>query len=393
MIARRQVLPLAVALATCVTVTQPTPAADGGGNGELLFIGTRGAAPQDPPGTKHGIFATRLDTRTGHLDPPRLVAELNRSAWLTHHPTLPVIYAVGLEGTDLSAEAKLVSYRVGAADGNLSELNRVGAGGTDATHLALDAASSTLFSANHGSGSVAAVPIMKDGSLGAVASLQKESGTGPSPRQTFPQAHGVAVDPSHRYVLSADFGADRLFVHRFDARTRALSAGDPPFAALPPGSGPRHLAFHPGGRFVYLATEMTAELHAYGWNAAAGKLTPIQTYSPYAAGVAAEKSAAEVGLSRDGRFLYLTLRGDANSIIVLAVDAQKGTLTEVQRVAANGMQPWSFAFDRSGRWMVVPNATSGDVNVFRVDPASGKLTATGESIRLVTPVTVLFDRN
>ncbi len=371
-------------------------AADRNSTGELVYIGTRGAAAQDAPGTQHGIYAARLDTRTGHLTPLGLVAELNRATWLVRHPKLPVIYTVGLEGSDMTTESRLVSYQVNAADGKLRELNRVGAGGTDATHLDLDAASGTLFSANHGSGSVSAVPLLPDGRLGAVASLQKEYGTGPNRRQSFPQAHGVAVDGSHRYVLSADFGADRLFVYHFDPKARALSPADPPFEALPPGSGPRHALFHPNGRFVFLATELTAELRSYGWNAATGKLQPVQTYSPFPADFKGERSAGEIGFSRNGRFLYLSLRGDADSMVVLAVNARTGTLTEIQRTPSLGKAPWSFAIDPSGRWMVITNAGAGTVGgavtVLKVDPASGKLSPTSESMPLTSPVTVLFHR-
>jgi 6-phosphogluconolactonase len=368
---------------------------------ELVYIGTHGMRDGDKPGTQHGIYAARFDTGTGQLTPLGRVADLDRAAWLVRHPKLPVLYAVALEGNDLEAEATAVSFEVNAADGKLRELNRVGVGGTDATHLDLDAASSTLFSANHRSGSVSAVSIQADGTLGRVSSVQKNYGTGPRPRQSAPHAHGVAVDGSHRYVLSADFGADRLFVYRFDPATRALSPADPPFAALPPGFGPRRVVFHPNGRFVYLAGELTAEVRAYGWDPVTGKLQTIQTFSPFKPDFIGEKSAAEVVVSRDGRFLYLSLRGDANSIVVLAIDPGKGTLTEVQRTPSLGRTPWSFAIDSGGGWMLVTNAgwptakswgnnVSGTVNVFKVDRASGKLSPTSESMSLPEPVTVVF---
>jgi 6-phosphogluconolactonase len=346
-------------------------AADKDSGSELVYIGTRGASAQDAPGTQHGIYAARLDLSSGHLTPLGLVADLNRATWFVHHPKLPVIYTVGLEGKDMNAESRLVSYEVNAADGKLRELNRVGSGG-----------------------SVSAVPVQADGKLGEVASLQKDYGTGPNRRQGFPQAHGLAIDGSHRYVISADFGADRLFVYHFNPRTRALSPADPAFEALPPGSGPRHIVFHPNGRFAFLATELSAELRSYGWNPATGKLQPVQTYSPFPADFTGDKSAGELALSRDGRFLYLSLRGDADSVVVLAVDPRKGTLTEVQRTSSLGKTPWSFAIDPSGRWMVVTNAgagaVAGSVTVLKVDPASGRLSPTSESLPLPSPVTVVF---
>jgi len=390
-------------LATCVGLTvSPTYAAERAAacntsacNSLLVYVGTHGGG--GPPGRevgaaepRQGIYAARLDRKTGHLTALGLVSEIGRATWLVNHPTLPILYSVGLEGKDMGAEASLYSLAVDAESGQLRELNRVGAGGTDATHLDLDTVSMTLFSANHGSGSVTALPVLPDGRLGPVASTQKDFGTGPHRRQSMPQAHGVAVDPSHRYVLSADFGADRIFIYRFDPATRALTPAATPFVSLPAGSGPRHLNFQPNGHFLYLDCELTGALVAYRWDPKRGQLELIQTISPFEPGFTGEKSAAELVLSRDGRFLYLSLRGDENSIVTYAINRRKGTLAELQRVPSGGKTPWSFSLDPSGRWLLVTNEASNAVNEFRVDPATGKLSATSEVLEVPQPVTVAF---
>ncbi len=359
---------------------------------ELVYIGTGPpfATGTPAPVREHGIYAARLDPRTGHLSPLGWVAKIDGAAWLTSHPTQPVLYSVGLTGNDKKAESTLYSFAVDPASGQLRELNRTGAGGTDATHMDLDAASMTLFSANHNSGDVSALPVLADGQLGSVVSLQKGSGTGPHPRQNRPQTHAVAIDPSHRYVVATDFGADKLYVYRFDPATRALTPADKAFEALPAGSGPRHLAFHPGGGFMYVNSELTGDLRAYSWDASKGALQLVQSLSPYPAAYIGAKSAAEILVSRDGRFVYVSLRGGLNSIIAYAIDANKGTLTEIQRLPSGGKTPWSMGLDLTGRWLLVANQGADAVAVFNVDMATGRLNATTETLEVPDPLTVAF---
>jgi 6-phosphogluconolactonase len=378
----------------CASTTSATCSSTGCGS-VLVYIGTAvpftNGAP--PPVREHGIFAARLDPRTGHLAPLGRVAGIDGSSWLVSHPHLPVLYSVGLTGNDKKAESSLYSFAMDRTNGQLQELNRVGAGGTDATHLDLDVSSMTLFSANHNSGDVSAVPVLADGRLGLVASLQKGFGTGPHPRQNRPQTHAVAIDPSHRYVVTADFGADRLFVYRFDSSTRALTPAENAFEVLPPGSGPRHLAFHPGGGFLFVNCELTGDVRSYRWDGSKGALQLVQALSPYPVAYVGGKSAAEIMTSRDGRFLYVSLRGGQDSIIVYAVDANTGTLAEIQRMPSGGKTPWSMALDPSGRWLLVANQGADSVAVFNVDAATGRLSATAEALEVPDPMSITFAPN
>lgn len=361
---------------------------------ELVYIGTHGAgkAQQEQDGSsRQGIYAARFDTKTGHLSPLGLQVELERATWLVTHPTLPVIYAVADSGGGRSAESNIHSFTIDQASGGLTQLNKAGAGGVDATHLDIDTASKTLFVASYGSGTLTALPLQPDGSLGTVLSTQKDYGTGPHARQKMPVAHGVAADPSHRYVLTADFGADRIFVYHFDGVTRTLTAAQPPYESTPPGSGPRHLVFHPNGKFLYLDTELSAELRAYRWDWKHGRLRLLQALSPYPADYSGkEKSAGEIKVSADGRFLYVSLRGDRDCIVAYAVNKRAGTLKEMQRISSQGKTPWSFGIDPTGRWMLVTNEASNSVAVFSLDPATGMLNATNESMSIPKPVTVAF---
>ncbi len=360
---------------------------------EWVYIGTHGAAKTDPDSQRsvQGIYAARFNVRTGQLSPAQLQVQLPRATWLTAHPRLPVIYTAADAGPGGGTESNIVGFEVEPSSGKLTQLGQVGAGGLDATHLTFDSASNTLFVANHGSGDVTAVPVRPDGQLGAVASSQKDYGTGPNPRQKMPEPHGVAIDPSHHYLLATDFGADRIFIYEFNGHTRTLTPAKVPFETLPPGSGPRHITFAPDGKFLFLLTELTAELRVYRWDASAGHLELAQTLSAYPADYSGDqKSGAEIAVSRDGRFLYVSLRGDQDSLVVYEIGRSTGQLHEIQRTSALGKTPWSIAIDPAGRWLFVTNEASNSVTLFGIDPTSGKLTATDASLSVPRPVAVTF---
>jgi len=370
---------------------------------ELFYVGNDGtiglpsardaaAAGTPAPTPPSGLYGVRLDARTGHLTSLGLQVSVGRATWQVAHPRRPVIYTVADSGGGLAADSVIYSLSVDAATGKLAPLARVGAGGRDATYLALDPAAGTLLVANHGSGDVTALPVQSDGSAGAVASAQKTTGTGPHRRQTMPQPHSMVVDRAGRHVIAADFGADRLYLYRLDPKTHALTAAATPTVALPAGSGPRHLAFDPRSRYLYLNTELTAQVRVYRWDAAREQLDPVQTVASYPAGYAdsAEPSSSELALSRDGRFLYVSLRGNQNSLVVYAVDARSGQLQEIQRIGSGGETPRSFAIDPTGRWMVVTNQASDAINVFAIDPRTGRLAATGDSVPIPKPVSLVF---
>ncbi len=356
----------------------------------LVYIGTRGSEPGQ------GIYAARFDSQTGQLSLLGQQAQLDNAAWLTAHPSLPVIYSVANAEGGLAVESNVHSFAIDKASGKLTQINKVGTGGRDATHLHLDAASKTLFVANHESSDVTALPLQADGSLGKVVSGQKTYGTGPNPRQDKPEPHSTAIDPiSRRYVVATDVGADRMFIYRFDPATRALTPAQIPFEAVPPGSAPRHLTFSPDGKYVYVVTEITAEIRVYRWDANGGRLQSIQAFSAYPADYAGtvHRSAAEITISRDGKFVYASVRGDQDSLVVYAVNPQDGKLTEIQRLPSGGKSPRSFDFDPTGRWMLVMNDLSSSVNVFRVDPAAGKLSPTNSTLKIPNAATVVFYAN
>ena len=357
---------------------------------ELVYIGTRGKAQDAASDAGQGIYAARLDTSTGKLELIGLQKPHDRATTLLTHPKLPILYAALDVESDRARGSNVHSFAIDPASGALEEINHVSAGGLDSTQFKLDMPSRTLLVANHDSGDVTTLPVNADGSVGAVVSIQKHSGTGPHPRQSHPQAHGVAVDPSGHFVVASDFGADRLFFYRFDRQTHALEPASTPFESTPSGSGPRHLVFPPHSKYLYLLTEFSAELRSYAWDARGGRVQLVSISPTYAgADNGQPKSAADLLTSSDGRFLYISLRGDQNSIVVYAT-SKSGKLTEVQRLPSGGKTPWSIGIDRTGQWLLATNEGSNLITMFAIDRKSGKLTATDQSLSVPRPVAVAF---
>lgn len=354
-----------------------TPAA--GAPTELVYVGTQ----------EREMQALRFDTSSGKLTTIGPVGVGPRSTWVTTNPRLPVLYAVD---DDNSREGSVTAYAVDRDSGTLTRINEVATGGSGTTNLSLDLPSMTLLAANYGGGSVSSVAVNHDGSLGARTSTVKETGSGPNRRQASAHAHNAVVDPSGHYALVPDLGADRVFVYGFDRATRTLTPADGTSAqqfVVPPGSGPRHLAFGANGKYVYLLTELSAQIMVLHWDASQGQLTLVQTVETTSPEFQGVKSGAEVAVSGDGRFVYVENRAE-NALIVYRVDQASGELTQIQRTSSGGEKPWGFGIDASGKWLLVANQRSGKVNVFGIDTATGLVSDTGQSAEVPTPVAITF---
>lgn len=380
MILAKQLL-LAATLAS-VWTAHAAPAADGAAPAcERLYIGTH------QPGGAPSLFTAGFDGKDGSFGPASVVSAIERPTWLVKDPARPVLYAVSETGNDGATHGSVHSLRI-APDGALSAIGSADSGGGGPTHLALDAAANTLLVANYGTGHVAALEIGAGGALAGPASVVQDDGSGPTPRQRGPHAHGVTIDPSRRYALVPDLGADRVFIYRYDAATRALAPAATPFVQLPPGTGPRHLVFGADGRSAYLLAEFTGALRVYDWDAAGGTLRAVQTLSTLSAGYGGKISAGEIIVSHDGDRVYVSNRGD-DTIIAYRVERPAGRLTELQRIPSGGMQPWNLALSPDGRWLLAANETSNALASFRVGD-DGRLAATGSKLEVAKPATVVF---
>lgn len=379
----------ALGLALVSGCAAPGPSASRGGvsadQTQLVYFGTHGQT------AGQGIFGGRFDERTGTLTSLGEVAQVFRPTWLAADPKRSILYAVSEAGNDGKIDGKVLSFAIDPVRGGLTRLSEQGSGGGGPTHLDFDAASGSLFVANFGSGVASVLPVDGSGRIGPVAGRGQDDGSGPTRRQAGPHAHGVTLDPSGRFLLVPDLGADRTFVYRFERGARTLTPAARPFAQVPPGTGPRHIVFGANGRFAYLTTELTAQVIVYRWTASSGGLDPVQRLDLMPAGFTGQRSAAEIAVSSDGRYLYVSSREGENAIYVYAVDQAKGTLTQVQRFET-GARPWSFSLSPGGRWMLVAEEGDSHVAVLSRAVREGTLSATGKGMAAFQPVNVTFVR-
>jgi 6-phosphogluconolactonase len=208
-------------------------------------------------------------------------------------------------------------------------------------------------------------------------------------RQQKPYAHWIRTDPSNKFAVVADLGMDEILVYRFDGKTGALTPNDPPYAKVPGGMGPRHLAFHPNGKWVYGIAEIGNQVMAFNWDSAKGTLTQFQSVDTLDASFKDASTAAEIAVHANGKFLYASNRGE-DSIVVYAIDPANGQHAFKQRVASRGKTPRYFSFDPSNQWLLVSNQDGANLAVFSVDGKTGALAPVGDPVALVKPMGVVF---
>ena len=336
-----------------------------------------------------GIYGLRFDSASGDLAKMGLLVEITNPSFLTIHPNRRFLYAVSELGNDGKTNGSVTAFTIDAKTGGLSKLNTVSSGGGGACHLVVDKTGKSLLVANYGSGSVAAFPISADGRLGEAAVVMKHSGSSADlRRQRSPHAHAVVLSADNRFVFAPDLGLDQVLSYRLDPAKASLTPNDPPFVKVAPGSGPRHFAFHPKGRYAYLINEMGSRVTAFTYDPARGALQEIQTISTLPKDFSGEDNSAEVEVDARGRFLYASNRGH-DSIAVFAI-GKDGKLTLVENVPTQGKTPRNFKIDPTGNYLLAANQNSDNIVEFRIDRKSGRLTPTGKTVELSKPVCLQF---
>ncbi len=326
-----------------------------------------------------GIYHYRLNNETGHVTGGDLAAESPSPSFVAVRPGGKFLYAA-------NENTKAVSAFAIGEGGKLTALNQQPSGGGAPCHISIDAAGKFAFVANYSGGSVAAFPIEDDGQLGKASGFIQLTGSGPDKRrQEKPHAHSIY--PLGKYVYSCDLGTDHVDIFKFDPANGSLTPNDPPFATVPPGSGPRHLAFHKG--YAYVINEMLNTISVLRHTASTGKLSePIQTIPTLPEGFKGDNSTAEIFVHPNGKFVYGSNRGH-DSLAIFAI-GEDGKLTPVGHASVEGKTPRGFAIDPSGRWLVAGHQDSDSFAVFSIDTATGKLTPTGQKLPLGAPVSIAF---
>ena len=351
----------------------------------LVYVGT-----YTDKGSK-GIYAYRFDPVSGESDAIGLVAETPNPSFLAVDPNRKFLYAVNeIDNFNGSRSGAVSVFAIDRVSGRLTLVQQVSSLGADPAHVSLDKTGMYLLVANYTGGNIAVFPIENDGRLGPRSAFVQHAGSSVNKdRQAGPHAHEIQSSNDNQFVLTADLGLDELLVYRFDQKSGSLAPNDPAFAKIGAGSGPRHFAIAPSGKFVYLVNELSSTVTVFAYSAGSGKLTEQQTISTLAAGFKGENTTAEIEVDGIGKFLYVSNRGD-DSIAVFGIDPSSGKLSFVERVPTGGKTPRHFALDPTGRWLFAANQDSNTITVVRVDPSNGHLTATSQMLQVATPVCVVF---
>ena len=351
----------------------------------LIYVGT-----YTDKGSK-GIYAYRFDPVTGESEAIGSVAETANPSFLAADPNRKYLYAVNeIDNFNGGHTGAVSAFAIDHATGRLTFLQQVSSLGADPAHLSMDKTGRYLLVANYSSGNIAVFPVEKDGRLGLHSAFVQHAGSSVNKeRQAGPHAHEIQTSNDNQLVLTADLGLDELLVYRFDSKTGSLTPNDPAFVKISPGSGPRHFAIAPSGKFVYLVNEMASTVTVFDFTAGSGKLQEQQTISTLPAGFKGENTTAEIEVDTKGEFLYVSNRGD-DSIAVFAIDPHSGKLSFVERVPTGGKTPRHFTLDPTGKWLFAANQDSNSVTLFRVDPSNGRLTPTSHALQVTTPVCVVF---
>jgi len=338
-------------------------------------------------GKSDGIYVYAFDPVTGQAERRSSVTAKNPS-FLAVSADRRFVYAVNENGDGNGAAT---AYRYEERSGTLTSINTQLTQGDSPCHIVTDSKGRHVIVSNYSGGSISVFPLRKDGGLGPLSQLIRHEGSGPDPdRQKGPHVHSAFFSPDEKRLYVQDLGTDKVNIYDYKPENteNPLEPSVQPSAAGSPGGGPRHLAVSADGRTVYVVQEMAAKVMVYMQQA--GELNPIQEIEINQPGFAGKNGAADIKASPDGRFLYASNRGDANTLAIYRINEADGRLTKIGNQSVLGKGPRNFAITPDGRFLLVANQQSDEVVIFKRNPGTGLLNDSGNRIAVGSPVCIVF---
>ena len=340
---------------------------------------------------EYSIFLCELNPGNGQFSVIDSFAGAKGPSYLAISPKNKFLYTINGEISDPAQNHMTVSsFAIDPQDLSLKLLNSQSSEGLGPCHIHCSSDGKYIFTANYSSGHSAAFPIAKDGSIKQASSIVIGEGSGPvESRQKGPHAHMVSLDPQGNFLLVPDLGIDKVLVYDFEKESGILTSNpNQPFLHLDPGSGPRHLVFHPNGKFVYVANEINSTVTACSYDGEKGVLTSLHSVSTVSESYTGSKYPAAIRIDLEGKFVYVSTRGERNSITVFKVD-EDGRIFRIQVQEVTNW-PREFNIDPSGSYLMVAGERSDVIELYQIDRETGKLSKTESKLALPSPACILY---
>lgn len=335
-------------------------------------------------GDSQGIYKLTLDLETGKIENVTLAAEVGNPTYLSIDKDNKYIYSIATSNDAAGVSA----YSINSSNGELKVLNSKLADGSFSCHISVDKNNKFLFSANYHQGRVSVYPLSLDGSIEDPSMVVQHEGSGPNKeRQEKPHAHYISLTPDENKVCVIDLGIDQVV--GYDFHNGKLEKSKKLTLSLKPGSGPRHMVFHPNRRFAYVLTELSSEVVVLAYIAFESRFEILQYISALPEQFTGENTGGAIHISSDGRFLYTSNRGH-DSIALFSVDETTGKLQLVNHTPTKGSHPRDFSIDPTGKYLIVANMNSNNLIPFQIEKETGKLSQANEAVTIPNAVCIKF---
>jgi 6-phosphogluconolactonase len=354
-------------------------------NYKFFYVGTY------TDGEGKGIYLFKMNSQSGGIDSVRVTENIDNPSYLTIDRNNNYLYAVSeVSDYDENKSGSVSAFKINIKSKELIFINTVSSGGAHPCYVTIDAHSNFVLAANYTGGNICVLPIDENFGLKKASDIAQHSGSSVNEkRQSSPHAHSVYLGPENKFAYAVDLGIDKINIFQFNSENGKLIQNDPPFFKADPGSGPRHMAFHPDKGFAYLINELDNKIIALKIDKQNGGLKKIESYPTLPKNFEGTSYCSDIHIHPNGKYLYGSNRGD-NSIVIFEIDKSTGKLNLIGHESTRGDWPRNFVIDPSGTFLLAANQKSNNITVFKIDVSSGSLTYTGISESLPSPVCLKF---
>jgi 6-phosphogluconolactonase len=354
-------------------------------NYKYFYVGTY------TDGDGKGIYLYKMNTESGEVDLVSVTENIDNPSYLAIDKQNKYLYAVNeVSNFGETKNGSVSAFKIRSGTNKLKLINKVSSGGAHPCYVSVSDDGNFILAANYTGGSVSILPVKNEGGLQKASDVAQHTGSSINEkRQSAPHAHSAYFGPQQKFVYAVDLGIDKVNIYKFDPENGKLLQNDPPFFEAEPGSGPRHMAFHPNAKFAYLISELNNKIIALSIDGVSGGLTKLEEYSALPKDYEGTSYCADIHVHPNGKFLYGSNRGD-NSIVIFKIDEVSGKLNLVGHEQTQGDWPRNFVIDPSGKFLLVANQKSNDVMVFKINLSTGELIFINQIITVPSPACVKF---